>query len=129
MGKLEREVESLIWELVEQRKRQVLSSSEKDLMHLLLEAAKSEEGVAGNDMSSKKFIVDNCKNIYFAGHETTATAASWTLMLLALHPHWQSELAQELTQFCPDGIPNADILPNLKKVMLNTYRILLMIFS
>ncbi|KAK4273793.1 hypothetical protein QN277_017122 [Acacia crassicarpa] len=114
MGKLEREVESLIWELVEERKRQ--GSSEKDLMQLLLEAAESEEGVG--DHLSKKFIVDNCKNIYFAGHETTAVAASWTLMLLALHPQWQTAIAQEVAEFCPDGMPNAESLPNLKKMTM-----------
>ncbi|KAF0918583.1 hypothetical protein E2562_025175 [Oryza meyeriana var. granulata] len=36
------------------------------------------------------FIVDNCKNIYFAGHETASTTAAWCLMLLASHHEWQS---------------------------------------
>ena len=29
------------------------------------------------------FMVDNCKNIYFTGHETSAVTAMWCLMLLA----------------------------------------------
>ncbi|KAH1255536.1 Cytochrome P450 714A1 [Glycine max] len=90
IASLEKEIESLIWELVEERKRECsgTSSSEKDLMQLLLEAAMTDQSL-GKDFS-KRFIVDNCKNIYFAGHETTAVAASWCLMLLALHPEWQT---------------------------------------
>ncbi|XP_054781984.1 cytochrome P450 714A1-like [Prosopis cineraria] len=120
VSKLEREIESLIWELVDKRKQEQHSSetrsSKKDLMHLLLEASKSDENV-GQEFS-KKFIVDNCKNIYFAGHETTAPAATWCLMLLALHPEWQTSIREEIAQVCPNGIPDADSLPNLKKMTM-----------
>ncbi|KAK7317048.1 hypothetical protein RJT34_00957 [Clitoria ternatea] len=112
---LEKEIESLIWELVEERKREC-SSSEKDLMQLLLEAAMSDQSL-GKDFS-KRFIVDNCKNIYFAGHETTAVAASWCLMLLALHPQWQTRIRTEVSQLCPNGIPDADSLPLLKTLTM-----------
>ncbi|KAJ1387502.1 Cytochrome P450 [Sesbania bispinosa] len=115
---LEREIESLIWELVEERKRECseTSSSEKDLMQLLLEAAMTDQSL-GKDFS-KRFIVDNCKNIYFAGHETTAVAASWCLMLLALHPEWQARIRTEVAEHCPNGIPDADSLPLLKTVTM-----------
>lgn len=112
---LEREIESLIWELVEKRKRECSeTSSEKDLMQLLLESAMSDQNL-GKDFS-KQFVVDNCKNIYFAGHETTAVAASWCLMLLALHPEWQTRIRTEVAEHCPNGIPNADSLPLFKTV-------------
>ena len=29
------------------------------------------------------FMADNCKNIYFASHETSTVTATWCLMLLA----------------------------------------------
>lgn len=114
ISSLESEIESLIWELVEERKREC--SSEKDLMQLLLEAAMSDQSL-GKDFS-KQFIVDNCKNIYFAGHETTAVAASWSLMLLALYPEWQDRIRTEVAQHCPNGIPDADSLPLLKTVTM-----------
>lgn len=83
-------------------------------MQLLLEAAMGDQSL-GKDFS-KRFIVDNCKNIYFAGHDTTATAASWCLVLLALHPEWQDRIRAEVAQLCPSGIPDADTLPLFKTV-------------
>ena len=113
---MEKEIESLIWELVENRKRECseTSSSQKDLMQLLLEAATSDESL-GKDFS-KKFIVDNCKNIYFAGHETTAVATCWCLMFLGLHQEWQTRIRAEVAKHCPNGIPDSDSLPLLTTV-------------
>lgn len=119
IGNLEKEIESLIWDTVKEREQQCLgassSSSSSDLMQLILEGAVNDQGL-GKD-SSKRFIVDNCKNIYFAGHESTAVAASWCLMLLALHPEWQARIRTELTQVCGDNLPDADSLPHLKTVL------------
>ena len=85
-------------------------------MQLLLEAAMADKSL-GKEFS-KRFIVDNCKNIYFAGHETTAAAASWSLMLLALYPEWQDRIRTEVAEICPNGLPDADSLPLLKTVCL-----------
>ena len=113
---LEREIESLIWEAVKERERKCIetSSLEKDLLHQILEGALNDQSL-GKD-SSKRFIVDNCKNIYFAGHESTAVAASWCLMLLALHPEWQSRVRTEVAQVCGDSLPDADSVSRLKTV-------------
>ncbi|XP_050219772.1 LOW QUALITY PROTEIN: cytochrome P450 714A1-like [Mercurialis annua] len=108
---LEREVESLIWETVKERETKCLEKDciEKDLLQQLLEEATLND----TDFSAKRFIVDNCKSIYFAGHESTATAATWCLMLLALHPEWQSRLREEIARFCSHGF-DSDSLSNLK---------------
>jgi cytochrome P450 len=63
--------------------------------------------------------VDNCKNIYFAGHETTSTTASWCLMLLAAHPEWQSRARPEVQAACQGGHPpDAATLRTLKTVAM-----------
>ncbi|XP_021297271.1 cytochrome P450 714A1-like [Herrania umbratica] len=115
---LEKEIESLIWETVKEREKKCVeaSSSEKDLLHLILEGALNDQSL-GKD-SSKRFIVDNCKNIYFAGHESTAVAASWCLMLLALHPEWQSRILTEVSQVCGDKLPDADSVSRMKIVTM-----------
>ncbi|KAL4309805.1 hypothetical protein GQ457_01G037830 [Hibiscus cannabinus] len=83
---LEKEIETLIWETVKEResKCKETGSLENDLLHMILEGALNDQSIDKD--SSKSFIVDNCKNIYFAGHESTTIAASWCIMLLALHP-------------------------------------------
>ncbi|KAK7275912.1 hypothetical protein RIF29_17038 [Crotalaria pallida] len=116
IGNLEKEIETLIWELVKERKAS--SSSEKDVLQSLLEAAKNDENQGLGEKFCKQFIVDNCKNLYLAGHETTTIAASWSLMLLALYPEWQDRIRTEVAQYCPNGIPNTDSLPLLKTVTM-----------
>ncbi|XP_020536330.1 cytochrome P450 714A1 isoform X2 [Jatropha curcas] len=114
ISSLEREIETLIWETVQERQRQ--SSIEKDLMQLILEEAVNNTN-AGK-LSPKQFIVDNCKSLYFAGHDTTAISATWCLMLLALHPDWQSKIRAEITQFCNSELLDANSLSNLKTVTM-----------
>ncbi|GMI81544.1 cytochrome P450, family 714, subfamily A, polypeptide 1, EUI-like p450 A1 [Hibiscus trionum] len=120
VSNLEREVEFLIWETVKQRQQECLdkSSGQKDLMQLILESAVNDASVGLGKGSPQKFIVDNCKNIYFAGHETTAITASWCLMLLALHPEWQSRIQEEVAQVCTNGLPDADSISRLKTVTM-----------
>ncbi|XP_015068173.1 cytochrome P450 714A1-like [Solanum pennellii] len=110
--KLEKEIESLIWEAVKERERDQCLETQ-DLLHSILEGAINDGNVGEN--SSRKFIVDNCKNIYFAGHESTAVAASWCLMLLALHPEWQSRIREEMTQI---GVLDAESVSKMKMVTM-----------
>lgn len=111
---LETEIESLIWEAVKERQEECLETPSyvKDLLQLILEGAINDHNLDKD--ACKRFIVDNCKNIYFAGHESTAVATSWCLMLLALHPEWQTRIREELTQVCNNGIPDANSLPRMK---------------
>lgn len=94
--------------------------NEKDLLQMILEGA--QNGGVGSDhlgMTRDKFIVDNCKTIYFAGHETTAITAAWCLMLLAANPEWQARARAEVLEICRDGsVPNADMLQKMKTVSL-----------
>ena len=56
----------MILQLVKERQA---IGHEKDLLQMILEGAKDSDLHQG---SVDSFIVDNCKNIYFAGYETTA---------------------------------------------------------
>ncbi|KAK9202603.1 hypothetical protein WN944_017815 [Citrus x changshan-huyou] len=100
--KLDKEINSMILQVVKERSQSC--SHEKDLLQMILEGAKScgnYNGVPLN-ISRDKFIVDNCKNIYFAGHETSAVTSSWALMLLAAYPEWQDRVRAEVLRVCKD---------------------------
>ncbi|KAF8407458.1 hypothetical protein HHK36_006591 [Tetracentron sinense] len=106
--RLEKEVHSLILKVVEERKE---STFEKDLLQMILEGAKNSD--LGQD-ATDRFIVDNCKNIYLAGYETTAVSATWSLMLLASNPEWQARVRAEVLDICGGQMPDADMLRKMK---------------
>lgn len=69
------------------------------------------ESAEKSDLSQEeadRFIVDNCQNIYLAGYESTAVSSTWTLMLLASNPKWQSRVRDEVLEVCKGQIPSND---------------------
>ena len=111
---LEKEIRKLILEVVRERNE---GGYEKDLLQMVLEGAKN------SDLSQDtidRFIVDNCKNIYLAGYETTAVSATWCLMLLAANPEWQDRIRTEAIEICKGQIPDADMVRKMKQVLTNT---------
>ena len=115
MWRLKEEIDSMILEVVKTRTE---TAHHKDLLQLILDAAKSEGDKSHftSDFATNKFIIDNCKSIYFAGHETTATSASWCLMLLAAHPDWQARVHGEVLEVCGHNPPDADKFRSMKMV-------------
>ncbi|MBA0620537.1 hypothetical protein Godav_006241 [Gossypium davidsonii] len=121
--KLEKEIDSLILSVVNHRTEEATHG--KDLLQMILDGAETYDDYKGQ--SKERFIVDNCKNMYFAGYETTATTLSWTLMLLAASPDWQARVRAEVLETCKDGfLPDANALRNMKTltmVILETLRL------
>ncbi|TVU27263.1 hypothetical protein EJB05_29861 [Eragrostis curvula] len=91
------------------------SSGIKDLLRSIVEGAKTGPL---SSCTPEEFIVDNCKNIYFAGHETTSTTAAWCLILLASHSKWQSSVRAEVLDVCQGNPVHADMLPKLKMLTM-----------
>ncbi|KAF8394786.1 hypothetical protein HHK36_018722 [Tetracentron sinense] len=106
--RLEKEIRSLILKVVKEREE---ATHEKDLLQMVLEGAKKSD--LGQD-ATDRFIVDNCKNIYLAGYETTAVSATWSLMLLASSPEWQARVRAEVLEICGGHMPDADMLRRMK---------------
>jgi cytochrome P450 len=110
MWRLEKEVCALILETIKERKE---AASENDLLNKILVAATNSDF---SQDETDRFIVDNCKNIYFAGYESTAVSATWTLMLLASNPEWQARVRAEVLQVCGGQMPDADMVRKMKVV-------------
>ena len=111
--RLEKEFRSLILNVVKERK-EATRKPEKDLLQIIIESAER------NDLgqTANSFVVDNCKNIYFAGYETTAVSAAWTLMLLALYPEWQDIVRADILETYGGELLDAGILHKMKTVSL-----------
>ncbi|EYU40339.1 hypothetical protein ABFS82_02G138400 [Erythranthe guttata] len=121
--KLEREIDSKILEVVKSRGEGdgEDNNNKKDLLQLLLSAAESygdDSNSIPGDITPNKFIVDNCKNIYFAGHETTAISATWCLMVLAAYPYWQDRAREDVLEVCGTNVPTSDMLRNMKVLLM-----------
>ncbi|PSR95001.1 Cytochrome P450 714C2 like [Actinidia chinensis var. chinensis] len=107
---LEKEVRTLILQVVKQRTQ---AGYEKDLLQMVLEGAQNSN--LSQD-AIDRFIVDNCKNIYLAGYETTAVSVTWCLMLLAANPEWQERVRTEVLEVCGGRVPDDYMIRKMKQL-------------
>ncbi|XP_075634020.1 cytochrome P450 714C2-like [Castanea sativa] len=110
---LEKEIRNLILEVVKERTK--VAAHEKDLLQMVLEGARNSNL---SQEETNRFIVDNCKNIYLAGFETTAVSATWCLMLLASNQEWQDRVRAEALSICGGGIPDVDMIRKMKQLTM-----------
>ncbi|XP_062181510.1 cytochrome P450 714D1-like [Phragmites australis] len=116
--RLTQEIRSLILQLASER-RACKAEPGQDFLGSVIENSRVQP-------RADDFVVDNCKNIYFAGHETSAVTATWCLMLLAAHPEWQDRARAEVLEVCGDAAPDFDAIAMMKTVhmvVLETLRL------
>ncbi|KAG0546346.1 hypothetical protein BDA96_02G439600 [Sorghum bicolor] len=112
--RLNRVVRDLVLDVVRES-----GGDDRNLLNAMLRSAAAESGGGGRVAAVEEFVVDNCKNIYFAGYETTAVTAAWCTMLLALHPEWQDRVRDEARQACAAGAaPDFASLHKMKKLTM-----------
>lgn len=81
-------LEARVARMIEDRRR---GAARRDLLSLLL-SARDDDG--GGRMSDRQ-VRDEILTLFVAGHETTANALAWSLMLLAQHPDWYARVKAE----------------------------------
>jgi cytochrome P450 len=101
------EMESVIETFVAAKRGE--ADEHDDLLSRLL-AGTDEDGEA----MSEKLLRDELMTFLFAGHETTATALTFTWYLLAQHPEVDRRLAAELEDVLGGSTPSFEDLPNLE---------------
>lgn len=79
-----------------------------DLLTMLVEASDEE----GDSMPDEQ-LRDEAITIFAAGHETSANALTWTLLLLARHPEIYQKLKNEADTVLEGRTPVWEDLPNL----------------
>ncbi|XP_060067286.1 cytochrome P450 4F4-like [Ylistrum balloti] len=89
------------------------SSAQKrrlDFLDMLITARDSN----GNGLSDQE-IRDEVDTFMFAGHDTTASALSWTLYCLGKYPDYQQKVFEEVREIMGDGdVVKWDDLPRMK---------------
>ena len=92
-----------------------------DWLNLLLEWQRQSGGAVGD-----RQVRDEALNLFMPGHETTATALTWSLYLLAGHPEVYARMTDEVDRVLGDRLPTADDLFELsytRRVFEETLRL------
>jgi len=103
-----RRLDETIYRMIAQRRAS--GEDRGDLLSMLL-AARDDEGDGGGMTDLQ--LRDEALTIFLAGHETTATALSWTWHLLARNPEAEVRLHAELAAVLAGRAPTAGDLPRL----------------
>ncbi|CAA2977697.1 cytokinin hydroxylase-like [Olea europaea subsp. europaea] len=114
--KLGKEIDALLLSIITARsKSSKRHHPQQDLLGLLL-ADNMVDSRAGKRALTTRELVDECKTFFFGGHETTALAVTWTLLLLAQHREWQNQLIEEIREVIGNGEIDAANIAGLKKM-------------
>ncbi|KGN57414.2 hypothetical protein Csa_010508 [Cucumis sativus] len=105
------QIDRLFFSIISDRKISGSGSAYSDLLSRLI----GSEYKGGAGLSPRE-VVDECKTFFFGGHETTALAISWTLLLLATSPDWQTILRDEIKEVIGDKDIDFSMLSSLKKM-------------
>jgi cytochrome P450 len=103
-----RRLDRIVYEMVERRRQS--AQDRGDLLSMLLAARDADDGSRMTDRQ----VRDEVMTLFLAGHETTATALSWTWELVGRHPAVEARLVQELDQVVGDRAPGLADLPALR---------------
>jgi len=98
------ELDRILQPLIQHRQKQM----GRDVLSLLLALQDDGEGSLASEDIRNEMVT-----FVLAGHETTATALTWTFYLLAKHRNYQEQTAKEIEQVCGDRMPQADDLASL----------------
>jgi cytochrome P450 len=102
-----RELDTIIEGILAERRKQNIDTG--DLLSILLQTRDEETGEGMTDRQ----VRDEVMTLLLAGHETTATALTWTWYLLSQHPLIEDRLHAELDQVLSGQPPSVEHLPRL----------------
>ena len=94
------EIRGLIHQLTQDRRAMIDAGTAPD--DLATKIMTTPDPLTGETFDVEE-MVDQVAIFFLAGHETSASALSWALYLLALYPDWQDWVAQEAGALGDDG--------------------------
>jgi cytochrome P450 len=96
-------------------------STDDDLLGLLLQSSnqnnlpENTSGTKDNGLSIEE-VIEESKQFYLAGQETTSSWLTWTMIVLAMHPDWQEKAREEVLQVCGKKEPNFEAITHFRIV-------------
>lgn len=120
---LYREIKSMLRNIIKRKVNATRAGESRvdDLLGLLLQSNNQndipENATATNDSGlSIEEVIEECKQFYLAGQETTSSWLTWTMIVLAMHPDWQEKAREEVLLVCAKNEPNSEAITHLKIV-------------
>jgi cytochrome P450 len=101
--KAQERLDAIIYRMIDGRRRN--GGDRGDLLSMLIQA-RDDEG-DGTGMTDKQ-LRDEIMTIFFAGHETTANALTWTWYLLSQNPEVEARLHREIDEVLNGQLPSAE---------------------
>ena len=98
-------------------------TDDPDILSMLMQVQDEET----QEKLSEEELLGHVGVIFIAGHETSANALTWTLLLLSQHPQIMSDLLDELEaelQGAPPTLEQLKSLPLLERVIKESMRVL-----
>ena len=92
------------------RERRRKDEHPHDLLAMLMDVQDEETGERMTDSQLRDEVI----TMFLAGHETTATALSWTFYLLSLHPQVMRAVQREVDEVLGERPPTAADVPQLR---------------
>jgi cytochrome P450 len=102
------EIESRVRALVARKRREGLGGD--DMMSRLVGARDARGGLSEEELVSELHV------LFLAAHETTAYALTWTLFLIAQHPHVANTLVGEIEATVGEKAPTVEQLDGLQRL-------------
>ena len=119
MKEIAKEMKSLVKKIIDNKMNamQAGEHSNGDLLSILVESNLNEtqNGKQTASMSIQE-VIEECKQFYFVGQETTSVMLAWTMFLLSIHPNWQQRAREEVLQAFGNEKPDFEGLNQLKIV-------------
>ncbi|XP_010533036.1 PREDICTED: cytochrome P450 72A15-like isoform X2 [Tarenaya hassleriana] len=115
---LNKEIGSIL-RSIEQKKENEMKDKETarvdDLLGLMLQ---SNGGQAESRSMTMDEIIEECKQFYLAGQETTASLLTWAMIVLSMHPDWQEKAREEIRGFCSNKEIDFEAINRLKNLTM-----------
>ncbi|KAK6921871.1 Cytochrome P450 [Dillenia turbinata] len=112
--KLDQDIRCSILEIIKSREKKLMAGEINNYgSEFLVSLMKAYHETDETKRITEDDVIDECKTFYLAGHETTTSLLSWTMLLLAMYPDWQEKVRKEVLELFGEQDPTAEGIARL----------------